>query len=83
MKFQSLTFLIVALLSVHSTSLADRPLDRAEILQIFDIVVSQGRKTWIPAGTIEAIHEEYRAPKTIAELIRRYRNTKAILTNES
>jgi len=64
MKFQFLTFLIVVLLSTHSISLADRPLDRAEILQIFDLLVSQGRKTWIPAGTIEAAHEEYRAPKT-------------------
>jgi hypothetical protein len=64
MKFQFLTLLIVILLSAHSSSSADRPLDSAEILQIFDLLVNQGLKTWIPAGTIEANHEEYRAPKT-------------------
>lgn len=50
--------------SIGSVGLADRPLDRAEILQIFEKLTSQPRKTWIPAGTIEATHEEYRAPKT-------------------
>jgi len=33
-------------------------------LQIFEKLTSQPRNTWIPAGTIEARHEEYRAPKT-------------------
>jgi hypothetical protein len=52
-------------LFVSCAAFADRQLDRAEILQIFQKLTSQPRKTWIPAGTIEAVHEEYRAPKVI------------------
>ena len=44
--------------------LADRTLERSEILQILEQLTSQPRKTWIPAGTIQASHEEYKAPKT-------------------
>jgi hypothetical protein len=56
--------LVVAFLSFLShTAFADRELDRTEILQIFQELTSQPKKTWIPAGTIEAAHEEYRAPK--------------------
>jgi len=43
---------------------AERALDRAEILEIFDKLTDQPKKTWISAGTIEAIHDEYRAAKT-------------------
>jgi hypothetical protein len=53
------------LLSLTSTIFADRPLERNEVLQIFQTLTSQPRKTWIPAGTIEATHEEYRALKVI------------------
>jgi Tfp pilus assembly protein PilP len=56
------TFLF--LLFAGCGAFADRPLERAEILQILQNVTSQPRKAWIPTGTIEAIHEEYRAPKT-------------------
>jgi hypothetical protein len=49
---------------VSCVAFADRPLDRTEILQIFQKLTSQPRKTWIPAGTIEATHEEYKAAKT-------------------
>jgi hypothetical protein len=49
---------------INCVAFADRPLDRTEILQIFQKLTSQSRKTWIPAGTIEATHEEYRAAKT-------------------
>ena len=54
---------IVLLLFVSSIAFADA-LDRKEILQIFEKLTSQPRKTWIPAGVIEARHEEYRAPQT-------------------
>ena len=56
---------IAVLLSLTCTVFADRPLERDEILQIFQTLTSQPRKTWISAGTIEATHEEYRAPKVI------------------
>ncbi|MFA5291936.1 MAG: cysteine peptidase family C39 domain-containing protein [Phycisphaerae bacterium] len=54
----------IILLSVSSIVLADRSLDRAEVLQIFQQLTSQPKKTWVPAGTIKAVHEEYKAPKT-------------------
>ena len=55
---------VFLLLSVGHCAFADRPLERAEILQILQEVTGQPRKTWIPAGTIEATHEEYKAPQT-------------------
>jgi hypothetical protein len=64
MKTKHFVLTIVLSLSVSCVAFADRQLDRAEILQIFEKLTSQPRKTWIPAGTIEATHEEYRAPKT-------------------
>jgi len=51
-------------LSVSCSALADRQLDRAEILEIFQELTGQPRETWVPTGTIEATHEEYRAPRT-------------------
>jgi hypothetical protein len=59
-----LTVVSVLLLLNSCVALADRPLDRAEILQIFQQLTSQPKRTWMPAGTIRATHEEYRAPKT-------------------
>ena len=63
MKTKSVILAVVFLLSATCAAVTDRPLDEAEILQIFQILTSQPRKTWISAGTIEATHEEYRAPK--------------------
>ncbi len=74
---------ILLSLTINCISFADRPLDRGEILQIFEKLTSQPRDTWISAGTIEAKHEEYRAPKTsgiadidfkIAEQIKEYQS---------
>jgi len=64
MKTKHLVLAGVFLLSVNYATFADRTLERTEILQIFEQLTSQLRKTWIPTGTIEATHEEYRAPKT-------------------
>ena len=64
MKPKHILLTVVFLFSLSYTAFADRELDRAEILQIFQELTSQPKKTWIPAGTIEATHEEYRAPKT-------------------
>jgi len=63
MKTKHILLAVVLLLSVSYATFADRPLERTEILQIFQQLTNQPRKTWIPAGTIEARHEEYRAPK--------------------
>jgi len=64
MKTKHFLLTIVLSLSVSCVTFADRQLERAEILQIFEELTVQPRKTWIPAGTIEARHEEYIAPKT-------------------
>lgn len=74
---------MVFLSSVSSVVFADRPLERAEILQIFQILTNQPRKTWIPTGMIEATHEEYKAAKVtdqneierqIKERVQEYQN---------
>jgi hypothetical protein len=64
MKTKHFVLAIIFSLSFGGVTFADRQLDRAEILQIFEKLTSQPRKTWIPAGTIEAKREEYKAPKT-------------------
>jgi len=64
MKTRAVIVVSVLLWFSNCLALADRTLDGAEILQIFKTLTSRPRKTWIPAGTIEATHEEYRAPKT-------------------
>ena len=64
MKTNNIILATVFLLSVSCIAFADRTLHKTEILQIFEQLTSQPRRTWIPAGTIEATHEEYRAPRT-------------------
>ncbi len=46
----------------------DRQLERPEILQLLEQLTSQPRDTWIPSGTMEAVHEEYRAAKVSDEV---------------
>ncbi len=65
MKPKHFVSAILCLLSLSGIAFGDRQLDRAEILQIFEKLTNQPRKTWISAGTIEATHEEYKAPKAI------------------
>jgi len=83
MKTKHFLLVILSLLSLSGVALGQRQLDRAEILQIFEKLTSRPKKTWISAGTIEAVHEEYKAPKTtdpdeinnrINEEIQKYRS---------
>lgn len=64
MNTKQFVLAILSLLSLSGIALGDRQLERAEILRILQNLTSQPRKTWIPAGTIEAKREEYKAPKT-------------------
>lgn len=64
MKVKYLILAVAISLSISCTAFADRRLDRDEILQIFQKLTSNPMKTWLSTGTIEATHEEYRAPKT-------------------
>ncbi|MGA2679422.1 MAG: cysteine peptidase family C39 domain-containing protein [Sedimentisphaerales bacterium] len=85
--------IIVIVLLGSGIAVADRTLERAELLQIFEQLTAQPRKTWIAAGTIEASHQEYGASaitdvneinRRIAAEIQRYRNdsNKRELTEE-
>ncbi|MHC4325324.1 MAG: hypothetical protein ACYSUX_13760, partial [Planctomycetota bacterium] len=93
MKMKHFVLTILCLFSVSGIAFGDRKLQRAEILQILENLTSQPRKTWITAGTIEANHEEYRAPEItdessigaqITAAIREYQNSpdKPELTEE-
>src|SRR4030043_190762 len=86
MRTGSFTPIAVFLLCVSGIAFADRPMEREEILQIFQNLTSQPRKTWISAGAIEAAHKEYKAPKVInagalnsqiKERIQLYQNNKS------
>lgn len=47
--------------------LADGALDRTAALALVERLTSRGQETWIPAGTIIAHHQEYRAARTTDE----------------
>ncbi len=64
MNVRNVVLAFVLLLTISTGAFADRQLDRTEVLQILQQLTSQPKKTWIPAGTIDATHEEYRAAKT-------------------
>ncbi|MBN2181448.1 MAG: hypothetical protein JW715_06010 [Sedimentisphaerales bacterium] len=75
---------VAVLLCLNCVAFADRTLEKPEILEIFDTLTSQTRVAWISAGTIEAVHDEYRAAKTtnqdeinneITQEIEKYRDT--------
>jgi len=64
MKTKNILSALVICLSVGSITFADRQMDTAEVLQIFQQLTNEPKKTWIPAGVMQARREEYRAPKT-------------------
>lgn len=59
-------FLVLAIVSplLAVAASAQRTLQPDEIRGIFQQLTSQPRNTWLTAGTLEAIHQEYGAPKT-------------------
>ena len=61
MKIRRFLLVVILLFIAQGFAFADRQLDKAEILQVFKTLTDQPRKTWIPAGTIEATHLEYKA----------------------
>jgi hypothetical protein len=66
MKSVNILFVMVMSLSLCLVTpvWAERALPRAEILQIINTLTESPHDTWIPAGTIQATHEEYGAAKT-------------------
>ena len=63
MKTKRILLAVVFLLAAYSVAFADRKLDEVEALQVLQQLTNQPKKTWVPAGTIEAVHEEYKASK--------------------
>ena len=62
MKIRGFVIAAIFLFVVQGFAFADRQLDSAEIVQIFQtLTTSQARDTWIPAGTIEATHQAYKS----------------------
>ncbi len=83
MKIRNFAPIVVFLLCASRVAFADRQLEKEEVLQIFQKLTDQPRKTWIAAGTIEARREEYGAAETtdlrkinrkIKEKIRKYQS---------
>lgn len=54
-------------LLLSSIVLADRELEKSEILSILQELTQQPKNTWLPACTIEATREQYKAPKLTDE----------------
>lgn len=78
MKTKNCVLMVLCLFSLSGVAFGDRQLERAEILQILQKLTSQPRKTWIAAGTIQATHEEYRAPKITDSVTINAEITKAV-----
>ena len=88
-----LSGIVILMLFGSGITFADRSLERGEILQLFEQLTAHPLKTWIPAGMIEATHQEYKAPavtdtneinRQITAEIQRYQNeqSKQKLTEE-
>jgi hypothetical protein len=58
---------IVLLFFLSFTCLADRVLDRTEILQLLVQLTAQQKEAWITAGSIQSTHEQFRAANIIDE----------------
>ena len=63
MKIRDLILAAFLLFIARSFAFAGGQLDKAEILQIFEMLTDQPRKTWIPTGVVEATHLEYKQSK--------------------
>lgn len=83
MKVQKVTAVLLLAVYFGVPACAQRVLYRSEVLEVIEQLTSAGRQTWIPAGTIEAKHQQYKAPRTtdaslvddkIAQAVRDYQN---------
>jgi len=63
MRTWNVLLTIVVSLCLSPAAWGQRALSGAEIQQILQQVTSHPRQTWIPAGTIQATHQEYGAAK--------------------
>ena len=56
--------LVVFFVGISNTAFGGRQLEEAEVVQILQELTKEPMKTWVTAGTIEAVHEEYKPAKT-------------------
>lgn len=63
MKLTYLTVVVASVLCLATITSAQRTLERTEALEILDKLADRGVTTWLPAGTIKATHQEYRAAR--------------------
>jgi len=61
MKRTVFAFTVLLSLIAGGFALANRPLDRTEVLQIFQTLTDEARRTWIPSGIVEGRHLAYKA----------------------
>ncbi len=64
MMFSKVRTVLVLAVCAGAPVYGQRALDRGEVLDVIEKLTSAGRETWVPAGTIEARHQQYRAPRT-------------------
>jgi hypothetical protein len=64
MRTRTVLLTIVASSFLTTVAWGQRTLSSAETQQILQQLTSHPRSTWVPAGTIQATHQEYGAPKT-------------------
>jgi len=83
MKVRFFYPVFVLLLSLTTVASGQETLKSDDILQIVKKLTGQSRKTWIPAGTIEATHREHREPKTIDDAVIRDEIDKQVKAYES
>ena len=77
MKIRQIIMMVTLCAVLCGTVVANRELERSEVLDLFHELTSNPRKTWISEGQIEAAHQEYRAVKITdeAEIKQRIRET--------
>jgi len=64
MKLKYLAVVTALILCLATVASAQRALEKTEALEILEGLAGRGVTTWLPAGTIKATHQEYRAAKT-------------------
>jgi Tfp pilus assembly protein PilP len=78
MRTTKILLTVAAALCLSPTAWGQRTLSSGEIQQILQQVTSRPRNTWLPAGTIQAVHQEYSAPKTTDPTTIRNETDKAV-----
>jgi len=63
MKIRNLGLMVILLSGVQGFAFGGEPLNSNDIQLLFQALTDQSRKSWIPSGSIEATHLEYKQSK--------------------